>query len=148
MKRFDELNDKAQRYALEYHREVNVEDGSWIEVSVSTFEDIGITVKEYNGDYVVMEPYTDLVSVAKYTLEEFNDKELAERATAFLRDIDKAKSLLDKEQVEVEFYADLKEIIKDWLDNEYAFYTSDDQVSYTLVNDNYYFKNNGEWIDF
>lgn len=148
MKRFDELNDKAQRYALEYHREVNVEDGSWIEVSVSTFEDIGITVKEYNGDYVVIEPYTDLVSVAKYTLEEFNNNELAERATAFLRDIEEAKSLLDKEQVEVEFYADLKEMIKEWLENEYTFYTSDDQVSYTLVNDNYYFKNNGEWIDF
>lgn len=148
MKRFEELDDKAQRYALDYHREVNVEDGSWMEVSVSTFEDIGITVKEYNGDYVVMEPYTDLVSVANYTLEEFNGNELAERAEAFLKDIGEAKSLLDKEQVESSFYADLKEMIKEWLDNEYAFYTSDDQVSYTLVNDNYYFKNNGEWIDF
>jgi len=148
MKRFDELSDSAQRYALDYHREVNVEDGSWMEVSVSTFEDIGITVKEYNGDYIVMEPYTDLVSVANYTLEEFNGNDLAERATAFLRDIGEAKSLLDKEQVEASFYADLKDMIKEWLDNEYAFYTSDDQVSYTLVNDNYYFKNNGEWIDF
>lgn len=148
MKQFEELSDKAQRYALECHREVNVEDGSWMEVSVSTFEDIGITVKEYSGDYVVAEPYTDLVSVANYTLEEFNGNQLAERATAFLRDIGEAKILLDKEETEATFYADLKEMIKDWLDNEYAFYTSDDQVELTLNNNNYYFNSEGEWIDF
>lgn len=148
MKQFEELSDKAQRYALDYHREVNVQDGSWMEVSVSTFEDIGITVKEYSSDYIAMEPYTDLVSVARYTLEEFSGNELSERAEAFLRDIEGAKSLLDKEQVEVNFYIDLKEMIRAWLDNEYAFYTSDDQVELTLNNDNYYFNSEGEWINF
>lgn len=135
---FDELNHDAQARVIDEYREVNVENDYWYECIVSDFEDIGVTINDfdmYKGK-VDLEFYLSIREVADLAIEACITTTLRSSAINFL---EAARS----EDNEVDFYLDLKEEILNVLRDHHRQLTSDDEVAYTIANSDLLFDKDG-----
>jgi hypothetical protein len=157
---FDELSDKAKEFAINEHRDINV-DYDWYQCTKDEFDGLGVVIKSFDlyRRQIELDFKYNLEDVCQSFVYEFNNNSIAEYAKRYLE----AKKKLDKtyenefdewgecEEYDEErellnsvFIEDLEEELLSWLDSEYEYLQSDEAIAETLEANEYDFDINGK----
>jgi hypothetical protein len=157
---FDELSDKAKEFAINEHRDINV-DYDWYQCTKDEFDELGVVIKSFDlyRRQIELDFKYNLEDVCQSFVYEFNNISIAEYAKRYLE----AKKKLDKtyenefdewgeceeynEEMELLnslFIKDLEEELLSWLDSEYEYLQSDEAIAETFEANEYEFTEEGK----
>lgn len=146
---YEELDGFAQKNALSYFSDINLDD-DWWQPTYETWRENGVVIKSfdlYNG-YIEMDFIDEFVDVASSIISFFGkDNDTYKFAQDYL------SSLPNLTQDEVEdandlFYSDLQDCIANWLQGEFDYLLSEEAVEDAIIDREIEFTKDGRVFDY